>query len=489
MGRCRGAVVLLSLAAVAACGTTVPQSRQTQPDLVGRSAQSAAPSSAEAPGDVPGGTTGDGLAPPAKGDTRLPSVPGTTVPGAAPTLSATSPDRTTLTVGVTYINNDRTSQALGVSDATTASKQNVVRGLVRGLNQKGGVGGRKLKTVEYEWNSQSNDWSADASAACARFTQDAHVAVVLDNAFGTIGGFRACLEAKGVLVLGNGPEGDATSSAEPLHANTYNLTTDQAYVATLRGLAGTGYLSRSSRVGVIIESCPETNRAWSRSVRPQLVRDVTTAPVVATISCTHGFADAGTAASAVGNDVLQFRSKGVDRVMFVSDNESVLLLLFASSADSQGYRPGYLLTSAAQTQALRSQIPSGQQPQLHGVGQLPFGDTDGAPLRPADARCRDLAKAGGVSVASYADYGVVTFECGPFLLLDAALRATNGLASAQALMSAVDGLGTSFAGPGLVGGATSFTSARHAGPAQVRVFGFDARCTCIHYSGPPEAVR
>lgn len=491
MGVRRGALVALCLVALAACGTTVPQASRGPAGTaagpvdgslgVPGSGPSTAPDGGPtAPAEV-GGVGAGPSADPAGGPAATASEP----PRTTTTATTTAADRSPLTVGVTYIDNDQTSSALGVSDSTTASKQNVVRALVRGLNRGGGAGGRPLKTVEYEWNSQSNNWSADASAACARFTQDAHVSVVLDNAFGTIGGFRRCVEARGVLVLGNGPEGDRTSSAEPLHANTYNLTTDSAYVATLDGLSRSGYLVRSSHVGVVLEACPETQRAWDRSVAPRLHGLVTAAPVVGTVSCTRGFADAGAAASAVSNDVLQFRSKGVDRVMFVSDNESVLLLLFASSADSQGYRPGYLLTSGAQAQALRSQIPSGQQPQLHGVGQLPFGDTDGAPVLPADARCRDLARAGGVTVASYADYGVVMFECGPVLLLDAALRATRGAASATTLASAVAGLGTSFAGPGLVGSATAFGSARHDGPAQVRPFGFDRRCTCMRYSGAP----
>jgi len=480
-GAAAGLLLVLS-----ACGTTVPQlTSQGAPPAAGGLAgpAPAATGPAVVTGVLPARGSGGSPADPGRTSTG-PHTGGTlpAAPGAVQATTATGP----LTVGLTYINNDQTSQALGVSDATTASKQNVVRALVRGLDDHGGVGGRRLKVVEYEWNSQSNDWSSDANAACARFTQDNHVAVVIDNAFGTIGGFRDCLQRKGVLVIGNGPDGDDVSSvAARLHANTYNMTTDRAYVAVLDGLSATGYLTAASRAGVIVESCPETTRAWSRSVEPRLARLVRTAPQVATISCTRGFSDAGAAASAVSNDVLRFRSAGVDRVMFVSDNESVLLLLFASAAASQSYSPGYLLSSAAQAQALRSQLPASQQPQLHGVGQLPFGDTDGAPLRPVDVRCRDLAHAGGVSPASYADYGVVMFECGPLLLLDAALRASHGVATAGALVSAIDGLGEAFQGPGLVGGATAFSSSRHDGPDQVRVFAYQAGCTCMRYTSAP----
>jgi hypothetical protein len=394
-----------------------------------------------------------------------------------------------LTIGVTYINNDQTSQALGVSDGTTASKQNVIRALIRGVNLRGGLHGRRLKVIEYEWNSQGNNWSADAAAACTLFTQDNHVAVVLDHAFGTTGGFRDCLAKHGVLSIQSSPEGDTVSStAARLHANPSGVTTDRSYVAVVDGLAATGYLTRTSKVGVIIESCVETNRAWSRSVLPRLRQVVAVAPKAATVQCTGGFADAGAAASAVSNDVLSFRSSGVDRVMFVSDNEAVLLLLFASAAGSQGYTPGYLLSSGALVQGLRSQLPANQQPQLHGVGQSRFGDVDGSPLSATDQRCKALAHAGGITPGAYADYSILTFECGPLLLLERALAVTAGVATPQTLAAAIQGLGSSFAAPGLVGDATTFTSTRHDGPSQARVFGYVAGCTCIHYSGPTRPV-
>jgi hypothetical protein len=388
-------------------------------------------------------------------------------------------------IGVTYINNDQTTQALGASDPTSISKQNVMRALVRGINARGGMNGRRLQVVEYEWNSQSDNWSQDAATACALFTQDHHVAVVLDTAFGTIGGFRTCLQKSHVLVIQSAPEGDESSSAAAsLHASTFNLTADRAYPAVLRGLHETGYLTASSKVGVIVESCPEMTDGYQRGVRPVFASLGLKAPLEATVSCTNAFADAGPAASAIGNDVLRFRSAGVDRVMFVSDNESVMLLLFATSADSQGYRPGYLLSSNAQAQALRSQLPSAQQPQLHGVGHQTFNDVDGVTPSPTDDRCKGIIAAAGLRPAAYADYGVLVFECGPFLLLERALSDTDGDASAAALAAAIASLGSAFVAPGLVDGATEFSSTRHDGPARVRAFGYVASCTCMRYSGP-----
>jgi hypothetical protein len=98
-----------------------------------------------------------------------------------------------------------------------------------------------------------------------------------------------------------------------------------------------------------------------------------------------------------------------------------------------------------------------------------------------------LVRRAGLSPSVQLDYGLVLFECGPFLLLDAALRGSAG--STSALRQAVDALGTSFRGPGLVGGATRFGPQRYDGPELFRAFGFVPGCTCLRYSGTPFSER
>jgi hypothetical protein len=391
-----------------------------------------------------------------------------------------------LRIGVTYINNDATSAALGYDDPSTITKKSIVRALVRGINLAGGAAGRRLEAVEYEWFSQSNSWSTDATAACELFTRDQRVDVVLDNAFGTIGGFRTCLQRAGVFVIQSGSEGDTVASrAATLHANSTSTTVDRGYEAVLRGLAASGYLSKRNHVGVMIEGCPENTRAWSTKLKPRLASLGLGAAEEAYLDCTNAFAAAGPAASAVNSAILRFRQSGVDRVMFVSDQEAVLLLLWTTASDSQGYYPGYLLSSSAQVQAVRSQLPQNQWPQLRGVGTQPFNDTDGAALTAADRRCVGFVRAAGLRPANQLDTSLVLFECGPFLLLEAALRASAGRSGAASLRGAIASLGSSFAGPGLVGALTRLGPGRLDAPDRFRAFGYDSRCTCMRPSGTP----
>ena len=61
-------------------------------------------------------------------------------------------------------------------------------------------------------------------------------------------------------------------------------------------------------------------------------------------------------------------------------------------------------------------------------------------------------------------------------------------ASASAVMGAINGLGTTFAAPGAVGGRSRFGPDRHDGGDAVRVFGYIASCQCLRYTGPVVAA-
>jgi hypothetical protein len=173
----------------------------------------------------------------------------------------------------------------------------------------------------------------------------------------------------------------------------------------------------------------------------------------------------------------------------VSDYEQVVLELFAPQAESQGYRPGYLLSSQAQTSVMRPNLPSGQWPQLHGVGYARGVDIDDprTPLPSVDRQCLSLLRAGGATTTGWQDTYVATAICNPFLLLQHALRLTNGDAQGRALAQAIASLGTTFAAAGTVDGRTRFGQGRTDGPDTAAPFSFVQDCSCLRYTG--SAVR
>lgn len=505
-----GGILLASIALTAACGTTVPGATQGAAAASGATSDGfAAAGGPPGAAGLPGGTADrgpastpvgvDGTAAGSVGagpadvgtGTRSGQVGGTGPSGVGRTTGARpagQPDRSPLKVGVTYNNTDATNSALGFDDGSAQNQKAIIRALVKGINAKGGLQGRRLQVVEYEWDQTSENYSVDAATACETFTRDNQVSLVLDTAFGVIAGFRECVAKAGISILQSSNEGDAVSSRDaPLHANTNSMTVDRNYAAVLQGLSASGYLSGRNKVGVILEDCPYISRAYNRTLAPMLSA-LRQQPELTMLECTTGFDSAGAAGASVNNAILRFRQASVDRVLMVSDFEAVVLLLFAQSAESQGYRPGYLLSSQAQAQVLRSQLPAGQQPQLRGVGNSRFGDVDEAQFSATDRVCDGYARAGGLDAGTYTAKSLLVALCGPFLLLDAALQQTRGAAGTADLMKAVASMGSRFAAPGLVDDATRYSSTFRDGPERVREFSYVAACTCMRYLGASRAV-
>lgn len=408
--------------------------------------------------------------------------------GGGTTAAPAAPDTSPLTIGITYLANSQAQASLGGGSQALTPKL-ITQAYVRAFNAKGGLGGRRITAVTYAFNSQDANYSTAASAACAKFTQDNHVSVVLDLAFGTTGGFAECLRKAGVYSVTTQSEGDATESQQnDLHANVVTSTIDRSYAAVLKYSAADGYLAPSDQLGIVLEDCPDNRRAYASTLSPLIAQLKLKPPKVERVACTTGFASAGAAATALSSALLAFRQAKVDRIMFVSYYESVLLLLFAPGAATQHFRPGYLLSSSAQPVVLMKSIPRSEWPGLRGVGNAPFNDTSNASPTAADTRCLDLARAGGAAAALDADRDLILAQCGPFLLLDTLLQKTRGHADAKGLAAAVAGLGTGFAAPGLVDGSTDFSGNRHDGPASVRAFGFRPACQCIEYTGPAQPM-
>ncbi|MBV9292838.1 MAG: hypothetical protein JO222_10355, partial [Frankiales bacterium] len=388
----RSLLAAAAVALLAGCGSTVQQASlgaSGQPAANGDSglgvptaAATAGAGSGVGVGTGPAGSNGAVGGPVAAGGTTGgggTSTPGGT--GGAPTgAGGRSRINTPLKLGIAYINNQTASSALGVADPRKNQVKAVIEAYVHGINATGGLDGRKLVPVEYEWHSGDGSWSTAAASACAKFTQDNHVSVVLDEAFGTVGGFRDCLQKAGVFDITNQTVGDnAASAAATLYAGVGGLTLDRTYSAVLTGEMQSGYLHKTDHLGVIVEGCPENERAWSRSLAPLVTRLGLPAPKVVTFNCIDSTAGGATdGQAAISNAILRFRQPPtVDRVMFVSAEEAAALLLFAESASSQDYHPGYLLSSNAQAHLSTESgtgFPADQIPQLHGVGNSPYGD-------------------------------------------------------------------------------------------------------------------
>jgi len=489
----RLALVCGVLSLATACGSTVQvTSGRALPDGLAASTDpglsapgGGAPAAPGSGGEVVSGT-GGGTGSPA-GGTTTGTTSRPTGSGAGTTPAAV---RGPLRIGVVYPDNGAANAALGVGTDTSNSPRSVMTALVTALNQQGGLAGRTLVVDYYTFDSTSSDYAAQATAACAYFTEDKPVPVVLDLAFGNKFGMAECLARKGVVDIGHATSDTVNDNKVGLFAAPAAMTSTRRYTAVLRGLHATGYLSSKNKIGVLLEDCPDLQRAYQQAVAPEISRLGLVLADTQHLSCTTGFSSAGPASASIQSAVLQLRSRDVDRVLMVSDFEQVTLLLLANHAESQGWRPGYLLSSVAQTEVMRASIASGQWPQLHGMGWSPGRDIDDPrqPDPPADQRCLALIKKGGVVVSGWQNKYVASIECALVFLLQAALQRTGGDAGGAALMAALERLGGSLETPGVVAGRAFFGPRRHDGAAAVAPFAYVTACSCLRYVGKPVPV-
>jgi hypothetical protein len=263
-------------------------------------------------------------------------------------------------------------------------------------------------------------------------------------------------------------------------------TTERREQAVLETLTATGWLTRSSRIGVVVENCPGQLAGYQRGLLPTARRLGLTVADTQQLSCTSGFAAAGAQASALQNAQLRFHGSNVDRVVIVSNLEATFLVLFAQAAESQGYRPGYALTSAAGAALMPGNAPSAQVANMRVAGWVPTIDTsEGQRPKPTRAyqRCLRLAKGQGLTPTSVTDEVYLAMVCDSLFLLEAMLRTTRGSAARADLMAAQPAIGSGYEAASTLGGRT-LLSARHDSVDVARQSSFVASCACFRYTGP-----
>ncbi|MCU1601291.1 MAG: hypothetical protein JWO22_2000 [Frankiales bacterium] len=489
--------LLLVLALTAACGTTVPQAAQVTGSSDGLGASTPSTGTQLPTGTDGVTTTGVGPATVGSGGGATGGSPGaaglsTAAPGTGPTSVALPAEPVTapLQIGLMAAGDGvAANSAIGRSAPTDFTSSDAVAAFVRALNAKGGVAGRKVTVVTSYINVSSSNYDTEATAACANFTQDHHVAVVLsfDGSFYSEP-FSSCIAKAQVpeITLLDGGTDAATLNHYPLLFSPQAPTLERRFTALVSGLTGGGVMTAKHKVGIVVEGCPADQRVASSVLEPQLKRRGI-ASVSREVNCVHGFGDAAGFIAAVQSTVLPLRSAGVDQIVFVSGFEQVGAQYFEQQASTQGWKPTYLLTSAGGAGYNDSQLSADAQARVHGVGWRPTKDVTTVPVGNAQTqRCRTLWKA-YPPAANRANANSVFPVCEAFFFLEAGLKRTAGHAEPTVLGAGLRGLGSTFISPSEIDGETLFSSTRKDGPRLFSAFGYVDSCTCVRYSGRPFA--
>lgn len=382
---------------------------------------------------------------------------------------------------------DGFSQSLGF-ESDSGDREAHAKAIVRDLNARGGLAGRKVRLVLYDYPIPGSIQNGDASAqaACERWTRDQPVfAVVNIPAFGDRT-LISCLAKRRTPLISsiNGLRPRALYERYKMYLYSPAWPSNERLIPVwIRRLATTGYFrgwdtragqpnSANVRTGLL--SIKEGyGSEWTSAMRAELVRN--SQVVAATYNCT---CHADTISNEMSEAVLKFSQNGVTHVMA----QVQMLSLFSQTAESQRYRPRYAISSSQIPNRLTNNHPNAnaQYNGALGVGHIPTLDVDNARdpghVSSAQSRCEKIMKAAGQDTTKRRALRLMVQACDGFNVLRLGIE--RGGLSPQGLLNGIQEI-RSLAPASTF--AILFTNGRADGPAAVRDLKFKRDCTCFSY--------
>ena len=258
------ALALTALSGATACGTTVSTSAVQQAEPVSGDAGLAAPTPVRSPSGASVPVMGGGAGPIDAGPAPTHPTLGASVASGAPVPASVSPTTGPLKVGILYAVNDAAAPA-GINNGNTFTPDRVVHALVASFNKSGGFGGRQIEPVYAALHSYNDDYEQQIAAACATFTQDNHVAVVLTNAGYYSEQLLSCLSKASVpLISGDYAGADRQDAARyPGFLAPTTLIGEDREASVVEHLAAAG----CSLTRIASASSSRTARSTTASIR------------------------------------------------------------------------------------------------------------------------------------------------------------------------------------------------------------------------------
>jgi ABC-type branched-subunit amino acid transport system substrate-binding protein len=402
----------------------------------------------------------------------------TTTSSAAQGISMPGVTATSITVGVLAADpsTTKTLTDAGLGAAAVGDEPASWRALADEVNAHGGIAGRKLVLVFYLVNL-TDPQPQQGAAACARFTQDHKVAIVLSGYY--YAGAHDCLSKKGVpSLLGTNYGVDSTDQRQTSRVVAWATPLlDRLAGALPDAFQQMGKLKRGTAAGLFVTDSPPFTRSAA-----VLSRELTARGIKVHVQTVKDSAsgDYGAAANDGSAAVLKFRSAGVTEVMFLSHN-AFEPTVFMQAANAQGYHPTYLLSTQQYPAQLAGLVPAGQLDGSVALGWAPPVDlASGYATSPVAKHCLATLKEHGQTFSSGAQAAVGLLACDAVDLLRRAAGA--GLTSRAALADQALSPATGFVSAFTL--RTAFVRGRHDGIDAWRPMAFASGCSCYSYTGP-----
>jgi ABC-type branched-subunit amino acid transport system substrate-binding protein len=495
-------VCALAVGAIAltACGSTVQTSGSVAGVNVGQpsenfnlgSAPSAGPgqSGLTAPTNTSGSTVKVGQPAPA-------TTTGQVIVGGTPTTAATTAlgpgvDATSIHVGFTIQQNDSTVSSIASAyNVQLADNRGAYAALVNYFNAHGGVAGRKLVPVYYNYDPTSGNADQIGQAACSAFTEDSSVFAGIDTVNGS-NAFNSCMQQRGRLMLQYGVYfgAEPTWQKYPNEVAADGLPLDDAGKLLADHLVGTGFLSKSTRVGVIVRSSYDMTRAYKNGFLPALSKVGLSVAQTQYVRDAQDDSDLSGYTADISSAVLKFRSSGVDRVVFF-DLGSYAALVFSQNAQQQQYHPLYGFSTLNTIEGLEGSGSAAPQQQMVGSQGVSWEmNADGLThTRTRSGKlCDAILKSGGITASDPGTEASYLKTCQTFFLFKAAADAAGRNLNRDTFIRAVEGLGSTFDSTNTWNGTTRFDANHHWGVSVYRPFVYSQKRSCFAVSGAVQPV-
>jgi hypothetical protein len=494
----KAGAIVVGVALMTACGSTVQYAGSARGGGLGdapgnQGLQDPGLAGPQSPGGRP-------LSPGAVGGTQGPVTSGQTPGGRGTTPTAPSglslgPGVTakTIRVGFSIQENNATVNSLAATyNVQLPDTRGAYEALVAYLNAHGGVAGRKLQPVYHSYDPTSGNADQLGEETCAAFTQDASVFAALDTPSGS-NTYRSCMQKRGRLMLQAGLYFGSQPSWQqyPNQVAADGLPLDQGGTLLARHLVGTGFLSRSTKIGALVRSSADLKHAYQQGFVKTLATLGLNVAQAQFIQDPQDASQIGGYTSEISSAVLKFQSSGVDRVVFF-DVGSYSALVFAQTADKQQYHPRYGFSSMNSITALTGSsttAPKGQLVGAQGVSWIPQADGLPAGLTPNARLCLAILKKAGITPADSGTEGAYLQTCQTIFLFRAAADAAGANLNRDTFIRAAEGLGSAFQGTNTWDGLSRFGADDHSGVSVFRPFAYDESCSCFRVTGPVRSVE
>lgn len=422
--------------------------------------------------------------------------------GRTPGITATS-----VYVGFIHDRNaGAVNAAFGAGGITSGDHRANTNAVIKDINARGGLGGRKLVPVWVEADSTSpQTLDQQDSAMCQRFTRDNPRVFAVDSALRE--SYRTCLGKAGVLMLNDGlpTVGQAELTRHPSFIEQGYPNIDRLASYFVTPLAAQGYFTPwdsgnarpaaagAVKVGILTYDDRVFKKAVDSYLLPALKR-LGYNPIVARIAPINTASDYTAQAAAVKSAQLTFATNGVTHIIPFESNGG-LSTLFLPTARTQAYYPRYAVYTASAAQALLDANVA-EPKQFNGAvgfGWMPAVDLpsdfnpDNGKYSNANRRyCLKVMKANGITFDSGNAQAIALNSCASLYLLKTVMDKLPSQVSLSSVLSTIESLGTSYQKAGGIG--QEFRPGRRDPANKAYYWRYFADCTCLHYDGPIRTV-